>query len=425
VGIAQLAEHRTVAPAVAGSIPVSHPIPPGARLGPVSPKTCASSASAPAPERVFVWKVRMSIWLFAMFLLLPAIPFWVVYFAYTRVIFAKLKDAQGLLAADKTFDLYKRVFGYSIRKAASESLEARRAAIKLMFRRYYRTSTYVASLGLLTVICVGFIACGLASLLVSCKVSVPLWSNVLAIIEAIPRAALAGFWGAYLWALHEIVLRYRDHDFTPTSAHFIWVRFLASSLVAGFFSISMPSRVPAGVVLLTAFCIGSLFPNELLGWTQNKARQALRIEREVRQAEPPTLHLLQGATPAVISRLSEVGIESIHHLAYADPFSLLFQTNFRWTMILDFIDQALLFNYLRNDVSKLYSSGIRGAIELSVLTEGYEDGGEAASRAEQVIEQLAAQVQMHETQMRNLVECVDEDYQVRLLADLFADAFGE
>jgi hypothetical protein len=241
-------------------------------------------------------------------------------------------------------------------------------------------------------------------------------------MTAIPRPAIAGFWGAYIWSLYEVILRYRDHDFTPSSAHLIWVKFVASSAVAGFIATVLPVQV----ALLAGFSIGSLILPELLSWTQAKARELLRSKEEASQLEGPTLQLLQGSTTTVVSRLAEVGIESIHHLAYADPFSLLFQTNFRWTMILDFIDQALLFNYLRGSSAQLYSSGIRGAIELSTLADAYKDEDASVDeRAEQVIKQIAERLQIHETQMRNLAECMDEDYQVRLLGDLFAEAFGE
>jgi hypothetical protein len=127
----------------------------------------------------------------------------------------------------------------------------------------------------------------------------------------------------------------------------------------------------------------------------------------------------------VVSRLAEVGIESIHHLAYADPFSILLQTNLRWTMILDFIDQALLFSFLKESSPLLSACGIRGAIELSALSEQHAKNDHEAARAEQVIKQLAERVGIHETEFRNLVEFVAKDYQVHLLGELFAEAWGE
>ncbi len=358
--------------------------------------------------------------LFVSICVATVLPFWLVFLGYRKLIIAKLRDAQGLLAEERTFDLYRRVFGYSIR-AATWTADQREELIKLMFQRYYNNAAYLIAMCLLTSVCLGFVASGVAILLGSWGIEAPLPRALLAVIHSIPLASIAGFWGAYVWALYEIALRYRANDFTPSSAHFIWVKFVASSTVAGF----VATVLPAQVRLLAGFCIGSLVLPELLSWTRNRARELLRTKAEEGQAEQPTLQLLRGGTATVVSRLAEVGIESIHHLAYSDPFSLLLQTNLRWTMILDFIDQALLFSYLKESAPLLCASGIRGAIELSILSEQHAKNEKEAARAEFLVKQLAERVGLHETEFRNLAECVAKDYQVHLLSDLFAEAWGE
>src|SRR5205807_780330 len=103
------------------------------------------------------------------------------------------------------FELYRKVFGYSIRGAPkwAKSLISE-DLIEAMFRRYYNNAAYLIALGLLTLVCCGFTASSLAILLVSRKIPAPLPSYLITIVNSIPLSAIAVFWGACVWALYVV-----------------------------------------------------------------------------------------------------------------------------------------------------------------------------------------------------------------------------
>ena len=48
----------------------------------------------------------------------------------------------------------------------------------------------------------------------------------------------------------------------------------------------------------------------------------------------------------MLQRLQDNGFESAEHLAGDDPIKMLLKTNVEWKVILDLIDQAILFGYV-------------------------------------------------------------------------------
>jgi heme-degrading monooxygenase HmoA len=156
-------------------------------------------------------------------------------------------------------------------------------------------------------------------------------------------------------------------------------------------------------------------------------------------------------TADVIERLAEEGITSSVCLAYTDPIRLFLKTNFEWPFLIDIIDQALLFNYVRDikdGLSRIRPLGIRGSIEMSVLGEPLSDGyalGEPLSdgyanprlrpeeqaekpfdpkRVTQAIDVVARKLGQDPTEVRNLAINLWEDGQVDLIWNLFR-AFEE
>jgi hypothetical protein len=93
-------------------------------------------------------------------------------------------------------------------------------------------------------------------------------------------------------------------------------------------------------------------------------------------SETSMLHKLQGMTRVVIDRLEDENIDSTQKLALADPIRLLLRTNLEWKDIIDYIDQAFLFNYIGDKINDLRPLGIRCTLELIDLWEslGGEDG---------------------------------------------------
>jgi hypothetical protein len=235
----------------------------------------------------------------------------------------------------------------------------------------------------------------------------------------LPKACLEGFLGGYVWALYQVVWRYRSRDLTPSFAHALWIGLLTSSLTAGF----VGSLGRYGDAPLLAYAIGFLPTLDIVSWLQMTARRTLQARNADLQAEAPTLHHLEGATRSTILRLAEEGIDSAHQLAYADPFLLLLKTNLAWEEILDLIDQSLLFNYLHERMKSLRSAGIRGAVEFAAVF-GVSGTRKDATYAE-LLASIADKIEMNVALAQNLVNTVRDDYQVCLVEELFAQAYGD
>jgi hypothetical protein len=82
------------------------------------------------------------------------------------------------------------------------------------------------------------------------------------------------------------------------------------------------------------------------------------------------LCLVDGIDDDVADRLSEENIWDIQHLATACPTDLTLRTGYSLDRILDWIDQAILITYARDDIAQFRLLGVRGAIDLAVLAPG-------------------------------------------------------
>jgi hypothetical protein len=187
---------------------------------------------------------------------------------------------------------------------------------------------------------------------------------------------------------------------------------------------------------LVAFGIG-IFPlKDTFDLVRNLTKKHLKLLSTLRASDAPMLDKLQGLTADVIERLAEEGITSSVCLAYADPIKLFLKTNFEWSFLIDIIDQALLFNYLRHvdgGLARIRSCGIRGSIEMTVLgepligtplSEYYSNprkGKEAFDprRVAQAIAIIAKELSLDEKAVRNLAMSLWEDGQVDLIWQLF------
>lgn len=79
------------------------------------------------------------------------------------------------------------------------------------------------------------------------------------------------------------------------------------------------------------------------------------------------LNMVDGLDDGVIDILDEIGIWDIEHLATCEPSELTLRTLYPFNRVADWIDQAVLINYLRRNIPAARDLGIRGAIDLMLL----------------------------------------------------------
>lgn len=116
-----------------------------------------------------------------------------------------------------------------------------------------------------------------------------------------------------------------------------------------------------------------------------------------------------------IERLNELGIHTLQEPANVDPVSLLFRTNFPPKVALDWIDQAILYNYVGEVAGALRGRSVRGAIELAAVR-GEEN--------DDLWRDVAGVLKITQNEAKYLVEMLRWDHQVRLVWRIW-DAFRD
>ncbi len=345
--------------------------------------------------------------------IVPSLPFLIIYLAYRRTLLGKRLTVQQVMVRKNVFESYLSAFGKSD-KASGKPLTPQ-DVVQALFNLYYHWGSYAFGIGLSMVITVIMTA----AILTKAKVPLDLPPALDVLAGSILPTVAFGFAGAYIWDLYELVNRYRGVDITPASFQFAWLRLLAGSVVGPLGSLA----VTDGIKNIVAFGLGVLPLQTIFQFFADYATKRLSITTNETPAADPTLHKLQGMTRNEIDRMAEEGIDSTATLAYSDPMKLFLKTDVEWVVIIDIIDQALLFNYIGDKVQFLRPVGIRGAIETAVIYARLRSGDQQEiAEAEALITILAGKLELSVSETRNLIRTVWEDDQVDLLWQLFGDS---
>lgn len=235
------------------------------------------------------------------------------------------------------------------------------------------------------------------------------------------QSVFAGFAGAYLWSLYDLLRRYNQIDFTSGTFYNVLISLLLGVIIGYVFSLVM---VHPGDVFV-AFSIGA-FPLEIvrsyLISEGSKRLNHVTISDNVK-ADTESLCFLQGATKDVILRLKEEGVTSAQHLAFSNPLKVFFRTNLDLAVILDLIDQSILYIYIEERIIKARSTGIRSATAIGEIFDLlYSSEKESVDRGNQLVRELSRNLDVSEVFIRELVDVIGSDEQVHLIGDLLYEA---
>lgn len=346
--------------------------------------------------------------------ILPALPYVVLYLAYRRTLQGKKLTVQQVMVRQNVFTSYLSAFGKS--DAASGKPLTPQDVVETLFNLYYHWGSYAFGIALNVVITT--IMSG--AILSQAGVPLGLPPALYTLAQRLLPTAAFGFAGAYIWNLYDLVNRYRGVDITPASFQFAWLRLLAGSIVGPLGALA----VTEGIKNIVAFGLGVLPLQTIFQFFADYATKRLAIASDQAPAAGPTLHHLQGMTRSEIERMAEEGIDSAATLAYTDPMKLFLKTDIEWVVVIDIIDQALLFNYVGDKLDLLRLVGIRGSIETAVIYQRLRTGNQQEiTEAEALIAVLATKLGLGVPETRNLIRTVWEDDQVDLLWQLFGDAY--
>ncbi|HPO16321.1 MAG TPA: hypothetical protein PLI09_22990 [Candidatus Hydrogenedentes bacterium] len=330
----------------------------------------------------------------------------------------------NMMAEEELFKKYVLVHGPQKGESAN--------VLKGVFEQYFSPKFYALPLVISSFLVFWLAVMVLARLqqpVLACIFPDP-FSKLLALV---PKPILAACIGGYLWGLFDVLSRFRAHDLTPESIHFLWLRML----IAGAFAYVLAPTFQPAVATFLGFAMGFFPITTIKNLIVSRALKQLDSSSAAIPSEAPTLHKIQGLTEAAITRLSEENIESVQHLAYADPIKLLFRTNFEWKFILDIIDQAVLYIYIEDKIESLRKLGIRGAIEMATLiveldevvpvtaTGDKRDPANTISHkkdlANATIDAIAQKLEIGTCVVERLCRAMSEDFQVEFIWNLLPD----
>jgi hypothetical protein len=177
-----------------------------------------------------------------------------------------------------------------------------------------------------------------------------------------PRPVIFALLGGMVWNFYVAFRDYTRTDLSPATFYWISFRFL----------LALALGVLAENVFTDAFANVGVFVLAMLPFSEAISFIRAKIPGLAAEEAAPKLKLLQGLAPENEERLKELGVQTVQQLAYADPLRLLLGSNLSAKILIDWMDQALLYIYLGEKTSELRSRGIRGSIETAMLWEEQE-----------------------------------------------------
>ncbi|ATB38984.1 hypothetical protein CYFUS_004423 [Cystobacter fuscus] len=233
--------------------------------------------------------------------------------------------------------------------------------------------------------------------------------------------------GIYVYTLGLAIFRIRT---AALSAEFVMSAALRALIlmvlgyVLGSIGFFHPTQSMSAAFLY--FSLG-LFPSVGMKALNQRLRQTLLPDAP--GTEPLPITYVDGITEQVAERLEELGIFDIQHLARGEPEWLALRTLYPLSRIIDWMDQALLISYLREEILHAREVGIRGAIDMRSLCRQSRRAGSSDSNPEKarlpdtrgeqslkVLQELAKRSKLS----LETIQCIGGELQGSSLVDLLA-----
>jgi hypothetical protein len=178
------------------------------------------------------------------------------------------------------------------------------------------------------------------------------------------------FLGAYIWSCQNIVRRLVAGDLAPIEYFDTTLRMILAPLLSLMVSFLLqaggaPPFLQQSLPVI-AFMTGML-PGVVLHYLEEQVRALLKITRHGAPDLP--LAMIEGLNRYHAVRLGEVGIDNAQNQAEANVIELILKTPFNPNQLIDWIAQARLFVYVKDDLEPLRRYGIRSAFALSDLAD--------------------------------------------------------
>ncbi len=239
-------------------------------------------------------------------------------------------------------------------------------------------------------------------------------------VHDIQRRSIAtiawGFMGAFLWASSNMVRRLSKADITPILFYKAAFRMLFACAIALIFSfISSEVNIFGNLEFNSAFVpalafVAGTLPERFFSYIIELMRGVFS-GKDINNNQ---LHLknIGGLSVSHRERLWEEGIDNAQNLAQVSLIQMLLRTPFEARQLLDWIGQAKLLCYMKDDIDKAHDVGIRSVFDFVSLKETYTRKGKDNMNA---LQELGHASGLRTPILAVVAELVNEDIGVKSL----------
>jgi len=169
------------------------------------------------------------------------------------------------------------------------------------------------------------------------------------------------FLGGFIWSAQSIIRRLITADLNPGTFYGAGVRMIFASLVALVLSWLLQDNPWKERTLPAVAFLTGMLPEQALLYVRDKSR--IFTNRGAARCHELPLTMIEGIDTFHKVRLGEVAIDNGQNLAEANAIELLLRTPFPANQIIDWIAQAKLYVFVKDDLAKLRAAGIRNAFD--------------------------------------------------------------
>ncbi len=188
--------------------------------------------------------------------------------------------------------------------------------------------------------------------------------------ETVANQSLAvltyAFLGSFVYAAQNIIRRLIANDLPPSVYYSAGIRIILACSVALVFSFLFGSETGSVVSLkgsLPALALlAGIFPQRILNFLMRRFREIVAGDSVTERSL--SLYNIEGISIYHKERLEEIGIDNAQNLATASLTQLIAETPFDARQLLDWIGQAKLVCYAKEEIHKLRAVGIRSVFDL-------------------------------------------------------------
>lgn len=182
------------------------------------------------------------------------------------------------------------------------------------------------------------------------------------------------FLGGFLWSAQNIIRRMIAYDLSPSVYYSAGIRMILASTVALVLSFILGSESNNGTMVNFQSSLGAIsfltgmFPERVLNYIINLYKRF--VSPDDLNENILSLYKIEGMSLAHRERLAEMGIDNAQNLATSSLTKMLIETPYGARQLLDWIGQAKLLCYAKENIDALRNVGIRSVFDLIKVRQG-------------------------------------------------------